>query len=132
LRIGSWGARMHTYLMLVLFIAARVFGLVYAFIAVLDAQSEVVEPPAENELRFVAVNWAFDQEEYRVKQGETMILSLHNQQGRHGIEIEGLGIELYEGEPVEYTFEEPGTYRVICNILCGPGHEDMVATLIVE
>lgn len=123
---------MHKYTMLILSIAAGLFGLAFTFVAALNAQSEVVEPPADNELRFVAYNWEFDQEEYRVEQGETLVLSLHNQEGRHGIEIEGLGIELYEGESVEYTFDEPGTYRIICNILCGLGHDDMVATLIVE
>ncbi len=33
---------------------------------------------------------------------------------------------------VPMTFEEPGTYHVICNEFCGRGHNGMHGTLIVE
>jgi cytochrome c oxidase subunit 2 len=29
-------------------------------------------------------------------------------------------------------FDRPGTYRIICHEFCGPGHQNMVATIIVE
>ena len=33
---------------------------------------------------------------------------------------------------VPMTFEEPGTYRVICNEFCGPGHNQMEEKFIVR
>lgn len=33
---------------------------------------------------------------------------------------------------VPMTFEEPGTYRVICNEFCGPGHNGMQGRFIVR
>lgn len=123
---------MHKYIMLTLIIAGSVLGLVYTFVAVIEAEKNKVEPPAENELRITATNWAFDQEEYTVEQGETMTLTLHNAEGKHTALIEGLDVELMEGQPVEVTFDQPGTYTIRCNLLCGPGHAEMVSTLIVK
>ncbi|WP_247728816.1 cytochrome C oxidase subunit II [Halovivax limisalsi] len=33
---------------------------------------------------------------------------------------------------IPMTFDEPGTYRVLCNEFCGDGHETMAGTLYVE
>lgn len=122
---------MHKYIMVTLFIVACIVGITFSFAAALDAANQREEPPAANELRIEAYNWEFDQTEYVVPVGETMLVSLRNVEGRHGIEIEGLDIVVMD-EPVEVTFDTPGEYRIICNILCGPGHDDMVATLIVQ
>ncbi|MFD2657047.1 cytochrome C oxidase subunit II [Gracilibacillus thailandensis] len=77
-----------------------------------------------------ASNWQFDQEEYTVPAGEVTV-NLTNEEGFHGIEIEGTDIALDDAGSQTATLE-PGEYTIRCSIQCGPGHDDMVATLIVE
>lgn len=83
-------------------------------------------------LNIVATNFAFDQEEYKVKAGEPIDFSIENAEGLHGYEIKELGIKI-EGEGTkQFTIDEPGTYEIACSIMCGPGHDDMISKLIVE
>lgn len=118
--------------MAALLIVASVMGIVYTIEAIVVAERERVdEIVQDNELRFLASNFKFDQEEYNVSVGETMELTMRNEQGRHGVGIVGLDINLIEGDTVEYTFTEPGTYDVVCTIACGEGHAEMVSKLIV-
>ncbi len=79
-----------------------------------------------------ASNWEFDQEEYRVKAGEPVNFLLTNAEGVHGVDIEGLGIQLDADQEVQYTINEAGTYDIVCNIICGTGHSTMTAKLVVE
>ena len=48
----------------------------------------------------------------------------------------GLGIKepVRAGQPAIVTLKNPpkGEYKVVCGIICGPHHEDMVAKLVVE
>lgn len=87
-----------------------------------DAQTVVIE----------ATNFEFDQSEYRVKQGEPVNITLKSTQGNHGISINNTDVKLKKDESMEYTFDAPGEYQIICNIPCGNGHATMVSTLIVE
>ncbi|WP_018933069.1 hypothetical protein [Gracilibacillus lacisalsi] len=77
-----------------------------------------------------ASNWQFDQEEYTVPAGEVTV-NLTNEEGFHGIEIEGTDIALDDAGSETATLEA-GEYTIRCSVPCGAGHEDMVATLIVE
>lgn len=88
--------------------------------------------PNPTELTIVATNWAFDQSEYRVNAGEPIHFSIENAEGYHGYEIKGLGINIEPGKDKQYTINEPGEYEIVCSIMCGAGHNDMVAKLIVE
>ncbi|NDI34239.1 hypothetical protein [Chengkuizengella sediminis] len=125
---------MHKWIMVSLFVIASVLGIVVTFDAIGQHETgEEVEE--ENALVFKAKNWSFDEEEYIVEKGQTLKLSMKNlpNEGKHQVKIEGLGIELLPGEePVEVTFDEAGTYTVVCSILCGEGHETMASTIIVQ
>lgn len=123
---------MHKWAMAALLIIASVMGIVYTIETIVVAERERVdEIVQDNELRFLASNYQFDQEEYNVSVGETLELSMRNEQGRHGVGIVGLDINLVEGDTVEHTFTEPGTYDVVCTIACGEGHAEMISQLIV-
>ncbi|KAB8139329.1 cytochrome C oxidase subunit II [Gracilibacillus oryzae] len=78
----------------------------------------------------IASNWEFDQEEYTVPAGEVTV-NLSSKDGFHGIEIENTDIAI-ESEGSATATLEPGEYKIYCNIPCGAGHSDMVATLIVQ
>lgn len=84
------------------------------------------------ELVIVASNFEFDKDEYVVKSGEPIDFKIENASGYHGYEIKGLGINIEPGKEKQYTINQPGEYEIVCSIMCGPGHNDMVAKLIVE
>ncbi|MEI7026986.1 cytochrome c oxidase subunit II [Paenibacillus sp. y28] len=54
----------------------------------------------------------------------------------HGFAIPGTNVNLMvvpgEVNHLSHTFNEPGTYLVICNEYCGIGHEFMKTTIVVK
>lgn len=94
-----------------------------------DAEG-VNEGGASQEITLIATNWDFDQDTYQVEPGEVEI-HLENEEGYHGIEIEGTDISI-DGDGSATATLEAGEYKVICSIPCGEGHDEMVATIIVE
>lgn len=85
---------------------------------------------ASQTLAIEASNFKFDHEEYTVKAGEPLKVSLKNTSGYHGIEIEGVG-KVDAGKDKVFTLEA-GEYVIKCSIMCGTGHNDMVSKLIVQ
>lgn len=86
---------------------------------------------ASSELTIKAVNYKFDQAEYHVKAGEPVKLILDSK-GNHGIEIAALDLKLSPSHKSQVITPKAGTYEFSCTILCGSGHTDMQAKLIVE
>jgi cytochrome c oxidase subunit 2 len=123
---------MYKWTMFVLFVGASLFGLLVLMFQTPEG-AEHAAPPKDDELRITASNFQFDQQEYRVKVGETKTVTLVNVAGTHGVEIKGLDIKLENDQlSQEVTFDKPGEYELACSILCGAGHLDMVSKLIVE
>lgn len=125
---------MYKWIMAVLFFGGAALG-----VGILFAQTPT--PPtaeeleaAANTLTIEASNWDFDQEEYVVEAGSTMTVALKNAQGLHGISISGLGIDLQGANlSQEVTFGEAGEeYEVTCIVLCGEGHAEMRAKIVVQ
>ncbi|MBB5172355.1 cytochrome C oxidase subunit II [Texcoconibacillus texcoconensis] len=88
------------------------------------------EEAAASEIDIVATDWDFDQETYTVEEGEVTV-NLINEEGHHGIVIEGTDIDI-EGDGSQTAELEAGEYEIVCSIPCGEGHDDMVSTLVVE
>lgn len=86
---------------------------------------------ASSEVTIKAVNYKFDQSEYHVKAGEPVKLILDSI-GNHGIEIKELDLKLTPSHKSQVITPKAGTYEFSCSILCGSGHTDMQAVLIVE
>ncbi|WP_026700653.1 cupredoxin domain-containing protein [Salibacterium aidingense] len=78
-----------------------------------------------------ATNWEFNKEHFTDPAGEEVTFHLTSEEGMHGIEIEGTDVNI-EGEGSATATLDPGEYTIMCNVPCGEGHEDMVATLTVE
>ncbi|MFA9557014.1 cytochrome C oxidase subunit II [Evansella sp. AB-rgal1] len=83
-----------------------------------------------NTVTIVASDWKFDKDEYKVPAGKVTI-KLSNEQGYHGIKIDGTDVDI-SGDGSFTTTLEPGEYRIWCSIMCGTGHDDMISYLIVE
>jgi len=79
-----------------------------------------------------ATNWDFEPKEIRVKQGETVTISLVNEEGLHNILVKGYNQKIEAGKPVTFVANKTGEFEFICDIMCGVGHADMIGKLIVE
>ena len=91
-----------------------------------------VEPNGNTvDLAIEAKDFEFNQPEYRVKAGDTVNVTFANAQGMHGIDIVGYDVNLGDGESATFV-AAPGEYDIVCNIMCGTGHSQMRAKLIVE
>ncbi|MFZ3579592.1 cytochrome C oxidase subunit II [Virgibacillus sp. DJP39] len=77
-----------------------------------------------------ATNWEFDQENYTVPAGE-VTFNLTNEEGLHGIQVDGTDVNIEGDESGKVTLE-PGEYTIRCSIPCGQGHANMQSTLTVE
>ncbi|RIX52674.1 cytochrome C oxidase subunit II [Paenibacillus nanensis] len=98
-----------------------------------SASNESAEQAAPtSELVITAKNWEFDQEEYKIKAGEAVGLTLKSVDGVHGLQILKTDYEVGNDKTVTVQFDKPGTYDVICSVPCGPGHRTMTAKLVVE
>jgi cytochrome c oxidase subunit 2 len=74
----------------------------------------------------------FDQEEYTIKKGVPVKLTLVNESGTHGVTISGLDVMLKGSKLSQIiTPGKEGTYIIKCNFPCGNGHVTMTAKLIV-
>lgn len=77
-----------------------------------------------------ATNWDFETDVNTVDAGE-VTFTLVNEEGHHGISIEGTDLEI-DGEGSSTVTLEPGEYTINCTIPCGEGHEEMTAMLTVQ
>lgn len=89
------------------------------------------EPQAEHEIVIVATNWAFDKEEYVVPKDTPVRITLELD-GAHGIKVEGTEINLGPGKLSQVVTLKEGVYPFGCSIICGAGHSDMQARLVVQ
>ncbi|MCC3375955.1 cupredoxin domain-containing protein [Cohnella sp. REN36] len=79
-----------------------------------------------------AKNFAFDQPEIKVKQGEEVTIKLVNGQGNHALKIEGYDQEIKGNQTVTFKADKAGEFKFECSVMCGKGHADMTGKLIVE
>ncbi|MET3695858.1 hypothetical protein SAMN05877753_102613 [Bacillus oleivorans] len=83
-----------------------------------------------NAVTIEASNWEFDKAEYTVPAGDVTV-NLKNADGFHGIVIEGTDISI-EGDGSKTANLKAGEYTIRCSVICGEGHTEMVAKLIVQ
>lgn len=84
------------------------------------------------EATVVAKNFAFEPTEINAKVGDTLKLTLKNESGVHGLGIDGLNVNLKNGETATIVLDKAGTYDFYCSIMCGAGHDNMTGKIVVE
>lgn len=93
-------------------------------------------PPNARHIKIVMKKYAFDPPVVRLTKGETVVLDVYSADVEHGMKVDALGINepVHKNFPahIVYTPAERGTFRMECSVLCGPGHDDMVGTIVVE
>jgi cytochrome c oxidase subunit 2 len=83
------------------------------------------------DLVLTASNWQFDQEVYEVPVGATVQVSIVNDSGYHTAKINGYNVEVKPNETISFVAEEVGEFEIACSTMCGAGHADMKAKLVV-
>ncbi|HEY8528759.1 MAG TPA: cupredoxin domain-containing protein [Paenibacillaceae bacterium] len=97
-----------------------------------DSGSSAAPQGEGTKIEIKATNWDFEPKEIRVKQGETVTISLVNAEGLHSILIKGYNQKIEAGKPVTFVADKSGEFEFVCDIMCGTGHADMIGKLIVE
>jgi cytochrome c oxidase subunit II len=98
-----------------------------------ETSSETAATTDGSGVEIIATDFEFDKKEYVVKAGEEVTVKLTSKKGNHGIDIQGLNVSIKEANgSVTFTPEEPGEYKIICNVFCGTGHGEMTSTLVVQ
>lgn len=86
-------------------------------------------------VKVAARRFAFIPDTIVVKAGEPVRLEVTSTDVTHGIDLEGMQIDVVlppnQPQHIEFTPEKPGTYHFHCSVYCGPGHQDMHGELIV-
>ncbi|MCU1256154.1 MAG: cbaB 1 [Candidatus Angelobacter sp.] len=91
---------------------------------------------ADQHIQVVMKKYTIEPSVIRVRAGQTTELEVSTADVQHGFDVPGLGIKepVRSGQPAIVTLKGPprGEYKVVCGIICGPHHDDMVAKLVVE
>ncbi|MDQ0191946.1 cupredoxin domain-containing protein [Paenibacillus wynnii] len=87
----------------------------------------------QEELVIKATNYSFDSKEYHLKKGVPVKIVFENESGNHGILIPEFNLTLNrENSSQVIVPEEAGTFEMSCSIMCGSGHSNMIAKIIVD
>jgi cytochrome c oxidase subunit II len=93
-------------------------------------------PAPTRTVKVVMKKYAILPAEIRIRQGETVQFEVVTQDVQHGFTVRELGLNepVNPGKPASfvYTAAKKGTFTIECGILCGFGHDDMQAKLIIE
>ena len=105
--------------------------------AILIVCSCAKKQPAEaTHIGITMRRFAIEPDIIRVKQGENVVLDVSSKDVQHGFEVEQLGINepIQPGKGAHITLDtsKKGEFNVDCSIICGPGHNDMTAKIVVE
>ena len=87
-------------------------------------------------VRVVMKRYSFEPAVIRVKQGDWVELQISTADVQHGFDVPELKLRepVQPGRPVTVLFHAArrGTYRMQCSIICGPGHDRMTGSIVVE
>lgn len=93
--------------------------------------SESNEGPVK-EFTVHAQSSGYDIQEIKVKKGDTVKITLKNEQGMHSLKIKGYSKEVRGGKSITFVADKAGEFEFSCNISCGKNHENMTGKLIVK
>jgi len=83
-------------------------------------------------IKVEAKDFEYDKKEIHVKLGDKVKLTLHSDDGGHGLAIPAYNVNIQGNKTVEFTANKKGTFEYHCSVVCGSGHMNMTGKLIVE
>ncbi|WP_231737019.1 plastocyanin/azurin family copper-binding protein [Halobacterium sp. CBA1126] len=107
----------------------------------LEVDGEELLVPDGNDVYVGALQWAWDGLPVVLRPGETYKFHLGSYDVQHGFGVrpednlsKQISLQVLPGYEwvVEMSFDETGTYHVVCNEFCGVGHRSMHGTFVVQ
>ena len=107
----------------------------------LTVDGEEMLVPADEDVYVGALQWAWDGLPVVLEPGETYKIHLGVYDVQHGFSIRNaanlsqqISLQMLPGYEwvLEMTFDDPGTYHVVCNEFCGEGHRSMHGKFVVQ
>jgi len=107
----------------------------------MDVDPATLQPSGElvdgvREIKLTARRYEFEPSPIVVKLGETVRIIARSEDVTHGLEIEGYDVEgrIDPGRDttMEFTADKAGKFVAHCNVYCGPGHDTMYTTFVVQ
>lgn len=122
-----------------LFWALMILGVVVTVATLWVWPHRVVADASSQTVNVTGHQWSWEFEPKTVKAGSPVVFNVHAGDVNHGMGIYDAGKRLLfqvQAMPgyvnrVEYTFDQPGTYQILCMEFCGIGHHVMTADLTV-
>jgi heme/copper-type cytochrome/quinol oxidase subunit 2 len=92
------------------------------------------------EVSMTAKGFKFSPDVIRAKQGDRVVINVLESDDDHGLAIQGYNKQVKFGEgtfapgqvSLDFIADKTGTFKLYCNVPCGPGHREMTGQLIVE
>lgn len=107
----------------------------------LTIDGEELLVPAGEDVYIGALQWSWDGLPVVLQPGETYKFHLGSYDVQHGFSVRNednlsqqISLQVLPGYEwiVDMTFDEPGTYHVVCNEFCGTGHRSMHGKFVVQ
>ena len=96
-------------------------------------KAETVQPMV---VKVVMKKYSIDPNPIRLRQGQPTTLEVSTADVQHGFSVPALKIDepIQPGKPasIKVTPRDKGEFKVECDIVCGPMHDDMQGKLVVE
>jgi cytochrome c oxidase subunit 2 len=91
-------------------------------------------PAAGNvvEIKMNAKDFEYDKKVINVKEGDKVKITLHSDNGSHGLAIPDYNVNIQGNGSAEFTANKAGTFEFHCSVMCGSGHSNMTGKLIVQ
>ncbi|MDP4086408.1 MAG: cupredoxin domain-containing protein [Bacillota bacterium] len=84
------------------------------------------------DIKVEATDFKYDKKVIHIKKGDAIKITLHSDDGGHGLAIPAFNINIQGNGSAEFTADKAGTYDYYCSVMCGSGHAKMTGKLIVE
>jgi cytochrome c oxidase subunit 2 len=84
------------------------------------------------EINVNAKDFEYDKKVITVKKGDKVKITLHSDDGGHGLAIPAYNVNIQGNGSAEFTANKSGTFEFHCSVMCGSGHSNMTGKLIVQ
>jgi cytochrome c oxidase subunit 2 len=112
------------------------FSVFFIFSFAAGCQSRKAETVQPVVVKVVMKKYSIEPNPIRLRQGQPTTLEVSTADVQHGFSVQALNIDepIQPGKPasIKVTPRDKGQFNVECDIVCGPRHDDMQGTIVVE
>lgn len=124
----------------ILFIVASIVGVLISYKTLTPWPHTEQQPQVTRSIDVKARQWAWDLSDTKAKVGEVIEFKVTSEDVNHGFALYGPDMKVVAQvqvmpdfvNKVQYKFEKPGKYQILCLEYCGVAHHGMVAEFEVN